>query len=99
MTPGRPGESAMDRILTLHFIDGSKLSFDFPEQGPNAASRKLKLEDFMASRHLVIEAEGQVMVFPVVNIKYMSFSLPVLNARGAAASLPRHAIVGARIRS
>jgi len=89
----------MERILTLHFIDGTKLSFDFGEQVPNAAARKLKLEDFMASRHLVIEAEGSVMIFPVANIKYMALSVPVLNAKGAAASLPRHAIVGARIRA
>jgi len=91
--------ATMERILTLHFIDGTKLSFEFAEQGPNAAVRKLKLEDFMASRHLVIEAEGSVMIFPVANIKYMALSVPVLNAKGAAASLPRHAITGARIRS
>ena len=89
----------MERILTLHFIDGTKLSFDFGEQVPNAAARKLTLEDFMASRHLVVEAEGSVMIFPVANIKYMALSVPVLNAKGAAASLPRHAITGARIRS
>lgn len=89
----------MERILTIHFVDGSKIAFDFAEQGPNAAARKLKLEDFMASRHLVIEAEGQVMIFPVANIKYLSLSIPVLNAKGAGASLPRHAITGARIRS
>jgi hypothetical protein len=89
----------MERILTLHFIDGSKLAFEFAEQAPNAAGRKLKLDDFMASRHLVIEAEGQVMIFPVANIKYLSLSLPVVSARGTTAGLPRHAIVGARIRS
>jgi hypothetical protein len=89
----------MERILTIHFIDGTKLAFDFGEQGPNVAARKLKLDDFMASRHLVIEAEGSVMIFPVANIKYMALSVPVLNSKGAAASLPRHAIMGARIRS
>ena len=88
----------MERILTLHFIDGSKVSFEFGEQSPNAAARKLKLEDFMTSRHLVIEAEGSVMIFPVANIKYMALSLPVLS-KGAVAALPRHAIVGARIRT
>jgi len=89
----------MERILTIHFIDGTKVSFDFGEQVPNAAARKLKLEDFMASRHLVIEAEGQVMIFPVANVKYMALSVPVLNSKGAAAALPRHAITGARLRS
>jgi len=89
----------MERILTLHFIDGSKLAFDFPEQSANAAGRKLKLDDFLVSKHLVIEAEGQVLVFPVSNIKYLAFSVPVVSAKGGSVALPRHAIAGARIRS
>lgn len=89
----------MDRILTLHFIDGSKLSFDFPEQTDNAAARQLKIADLLTSKHVVIEAEGTVMLFPVANIKYLSFSVPMLGSRGAAAALPRHTIKGARIRS
>ena len=90
---------AMERILTLHFVDGSKLSFAFGEQGANAAARKIKLDTFLASKHLVVEAEGSVLIFPVANIKYMSLSLPGLNAKGTAEALPRHAITGARIRS
>jgi len=89
----------MERILTLHFIDGTKLAFDFDEQTANPAARSLKLADFMTSKHLVIEAEGSVLVFPVSSIKYMAFTTPTLNARGAAAALARHAITGARIRS
>ncbi len=89
----------MDRIITLHFIDGTKLAFDFPEQTPNAAARQIKLADFMTSRHLVIEAEGTVMVFPVANIKYIAISMPALPRKGTAGALPRHAIVGAQIRS
>jgi hypothetical protein len=88
----------MERILTLHFIDGSKLSLAFEEQGNNAA-RKLKVEKLMASKHLVVEAEGSVMIFPVANIKYMALSLPALNAKGTREMLPSHAIIGARIRS
>jgi hypothetical protein len=86
-------------ILTLHFVDGSKLSFDFPEQSANATARQMKLADFMTSKHLVIEAEGSVMVFPVANVRYIALSVPMLSSKGGAAALPRHAIVGARIRS
>ena len=89
----------MDRIITLHFLDGSKLAFDFPEQTANVAARQIKLADFLTSRHLVIEAEGTVMVFPVSSIKYIAISMPTLARRGTASALPRHAIVGARIRS
>ena len=91
--------SAMERILTLHFLDGSKISLAFEEQGANTAARKLKLDKLMASKHLVVEAEGQVMVFPVANIKYMALSLPAPNAKGTRETLPSHAITGARIRS
>jgi len=48
----------MDRILTLHFIDGSKLSFDFPVQTANATARQLKIADLLTSKHVVIEAEA-----------------------------------------
>ena len=89
----------MDRILTLHFIDGSKLAFDFPQQNANAAGQQMKLADFMTSKHLIVEAEGSVMLFPVANIKYIALSVPMLRSKGSAAPLPRHAIVGARVRS
>jgi hypothetical protein len=89
----------MERILTLHFVDGSKLSFEFDAQGPNNAARKLKIDKLMASKQVVIEAEGCVMVFPIANIKYMSLSLPTLDKRGAAEVLPGYAITGARIRT
>ncbi len=89
----------MDRVLTLHFVDGTKLSFEFPEQSANTAARQIKLNELMASKHVIIEAEGSVMLFPVANIKYMALSLPMLPSKGATASLPRHAITGARIRS
>jgi hypothetical protein len=89
----------MDQILTLHFIDGSKLAFDFPRQSANAAARKIKLTDFMTAKHVVVEAEGQVLIMPVANIKYIALSTPSIDKKGAAETLPRHAIVGARIRS
>ena len=89
----------MERILTLHFVDGSKLSFAFDAQGANNAARKLKIDKLMASKHIVIEAEGSVMMFPVVNVKYMSLSMPTLDKRGDTEILPSHAITGAKIRS
>jgi hypothetical protein len=89
----------MERILTLYFIDGSKMSLAFDEQGANNAARKLKVDKLLASKHLVVEAEGQVLMFTVANIKYMALSLPEATAKGAREILPGHAITGARIRS
>jgi hypothetical protein len=87
----------LDRIATLHFIDGSKLSFEFPQQTPSAAARQIRFGDMLSSQHLVIEAEGQVYVFPVANIKYMVVSMPDFDVdEGSPAS--RQVIRGARIR-
>jgi len=83
----------MERILTLHFIDGTKLSLAFEEQG-NSAARKLKVEKLMTSKHLVVEAEGSVMIFPVANIKYMAISgaIPGAGSRRSRAT-PSPALV------
>ena len=87
----------MDRVLTLHFIDGSKLAFEFPEQAANTTARRLKMSDLMTQKHVVVEAEGSVMIFPVANIKYMALSAPLMARKDRAASLPGHAIAGARV--
>jgi len=88
----------LERTVTLHFIDGTKLSLEFPEQSGSAAARKMKIGDFMTANHLVIEAEGSLIVCPIANVKYMTFSAPMLDAKSLSEALPRHAIVGARIR-
>lgn len=82
-----------DRSMTLHFNDGSKISFDFPEQAPNAAAKQIRLAEFMTSKHVVVEADGTVMIFPIANIKYIALAGP-----GKPAPLPKHSITGARIR-
>jgi hypothetical protein len=88
---------ARDKQMTLHFNDGTKLEFEFPEQGMNAAAKQIKLAEFMTSRHLVVEADGDVMIFPVANIKYIALSGTMAGA-GKAAGMPKHTITGARLR-
>ena len=91
----------MQNNLTMHFVDGSKLSLDFPSATENPAARKLRIADFLTSKHLVVEAEGSVLVFPVANIKYLAFSTTgQAAAKGVVGgALPRHTLFGARIRS
>lgn len=89
----------MQNVLTLHFIDGTKISLDFPEQASNSAARKIKLDDFLVAKHLIVEAEDSVLIFPVANIKYIALATPMLPSKGKAVSLPRHAILGARVSS
>ena len=91
----------MQNNLTMHFVDGSKLSIDFPSATDNPTARKLRIADFLTSKHLVVEAEGSVLVFPVANIKYLAFSTTGSTAKGGmlGGTLPRHTLLGARIRS
>jgi len=90
--------AGMDRIATLHFVDGTKLAFDFPQQTANDAGRQLRMSDLLASKHIVIEAEGQIFIFPVTSIKYITISAPGMTKQSRN-TLPRHAIVGARVRT
>ncbi|MCC6713972.1 MAG: hypothetical protein IT496_01980 [Gammaproteobacteria bacterium] len=65
-----------DRILTLHFTDGTSMSFDFPEQTTHAVARRLKIEDFLNSSNVIVEADGSVMIFPMASIKYIQVMPP-----------------------
>lgn len=89
---------ARDRYLTVHFNDGSKLSFEFPEQTANVAARQMKVSEFLTSKHLVVEAEGSVLLIPVTSIKYLAINAADV-VSGKALALPKHAILGAHIRS
>lgn len=84
-----------DRELTLHFLDGTKISFAFPKQADLAAARQIKLDSLWDSKQLIIEADGCILVFPVSSIKYLAFALspePTPQIK-----LPTHTIRGATI--
>jgi len=85
------GES---RGLTITFMDGSKMSFGFPQQGMNAAAKQLKLEEFLKSPYLVVIADGTLTMFPVVNIK--SIQMPI-GEDAEQVRLPGHAIRNATL--
>ena len=67
-------EMQRERMLTLHFLDGSRIVFNFPEQTTNATAKKLKMEEFLASNHVLIEADGSLLMFPMANIKYIQLA-------------------------
>lgn len=59
------------RDLTIHFIDGSKMSLAFPKQAGNPNAILVKLNDALAARHLLVEADGALLMIPFENIKYV----------------------------
>jgi hypothetical protein len=84
-----------NRGLTITFMDGSKVSFGFPQQGANAAAKQLKIEEFMKNPFLMVIADGALMMFPVVNIK--SIQLPLSKDEQEQVRLPSHVIRNATL--
>jgi len=78
------------RDLTIHFIDGSKMSLTFPKQSDNPAATLHKLNEALAARHLLVEADGALLMIPFENIKYVQ-SYP------APAGLPGYTIKAASV--
>jgi hypothetical protein len=80
---------AEKRGLIIHFMDGSKKLLEFPQQMADtdvAAAAKIKAA--LEARHLLIDADGALVVIPFENIKY-------LQAYPAPKKLPSNAIRGA----
>ena len=77
------------RGITIHFTDGSKKLLEFPRQvAPGDAAAADKLKAALEQRHLVVEAEGALLVFPFENIRYVQIypapkKLPAGVIRGA----------------
>ena len=77
------------RGMIIYFTDGSKKVLEFPQQiaeGDVAAAAKMK--EALEARHLVLEADGALIVIPFENIRY-------LQAYPAPKKLPGYAIKGA----
>jgi hypothetical protein len=83
------------RALTVHFIDGSKVSFGFPNQAANASHRQIRFEEFLKSPFLLVVADGVLTALPVANIKAIQF--PVDDALMKDVRLPEHVIQGATV--
>ena len=83
------------RGLTITFMDGTKMSFGFPQQGMNAAAKQLKIEEFLKNPFLMVVADGALMMFPVVNIK--SIQMPVGKEELEQIRLPSHVIRNATL--
>ncbi|HEY8251923.1 MAG TPA: hypothetical protein VIG70_15085 [Burkholderiales bacterium] len=77
------------RRLIIHFVDGSKKLLEFPQQVADGdATMAARLKEALEARHLVIEADGALVIIPFENIRY-------LQAYPAPKKLPGYAIKGA----
>ena len=78
------------RGLTIHFIDGTKMSLNFPPQAENEYAAVLKLKELLKTRQLLVEVDGALLVIPFENIKY-------IQAYPAPPKLPETAITAASV--
>lgn len=63
---------APKRGMIIHFTDGSKKTLEFPQQMADTdATMGLRIKDALESRHIVLEAEGALIVIPFDNVKYV----------------------------
>jgi len=84
----------VEQGLTVTFVDGTKVSYAFPDQALNEAARQLRLEEFMKSPFLMVIADGLFTMLPVANIK--AIQMPV-SENMKKVSLPKHVIRGATL--
>jgi hypothetical protein len=76
---------ANKREMTIHYMDGSQMKLEFPVQAPNESAQVIKLRELLAARHVVVEADGALLIIPMENIKY-------IQAYPAPAKLPESVI-------
>ena len=74
--------------MIIHFNDGSNKLFEFRAPvGDSDANLAARLKEALDARHLVLEADGALVVIPVESIKYLQSSpapkkLPVYAIKG-----------------
>jgi hypothetical protein len=60
--------------LVVHFIDGSRLSCEFPRQTDDPMRVLRNVRRAMESDKITLELEGQLLLVPTANVKYLSVS-------------------------
>ena len=79
-----------DVRLVIHFMDGSKIDARFPRQTTDPIKVAQNIRKAMDLDKLTIEMEGQLMLIPLANVKYLQVS-------PAPDNLPEGVIKGASL--
>ncbi len=85
------------RFITIQFNDGSKIRYSFEAMTDNKAAQQLKIEDFLKGRHLVVQTEGRLTVYPIEAIRSLEISSGGASLEGV--KLPLHTIRNAKLAS
>ena len=63
-----------DRRITIAFIDGTDMQFEFPKQIDDPSKIVTALRGTLREQMLVIEVEGAMYTIPYNNVKYIRVS-------------------------
>ena len=78
------------RGMVIHFTDGTKKVLEFPQQiADDDVAGAARMKDALEARHIVIQAEGALIVIPFENVKYLQLypapkKLPAGVVKGAS---------------
>jgi len=78
-----------DRAMTIYFLDGTHISFGFPEQRSNDAAKSILLDEIMERPYLMVEADGALLLYPMTAIK----SIQLTDLSGQTLSMPNKGVV------
>jgi len=81
---------ALERGMTIHFMDGSTMGVNFPRQVKHDESVPVRLERLLEKDVLMLEADGALLTIPFSSIKY-------IQVYPAPAVLPEYVIRDASI--
>jgi len=71
--------------------------YSFEAMTDNKAAQQLKLEDLLKGRHLAVQTEGRLTLYPMENIRSLELSAGGGNLEGI--KLPLHTIRNAKLAS
>ena len=71
--------------MTIKFINGSEENYEFPRQVVDEAIIAKKIQEALEAKHLIIDLQSKVQVFPIHNILSIEITPPPLK-------LPQYAI-------
>ena len=57
------------RNMVIHFMDGTKIAYDFPKQVAAGLSVMSRVEKVLDKQYIVVEGDGVINFYPVNNIK------------------------------
>ena len=60
-----------NRRVTFHFVDGTKLTLEWPKQPPAGVFKfEAAVEKALESQQLAVETEGNLMIIQMKNVKF-----------------------------